>query len=131
MNTRWVGLLLIRDKKLLVVKERGKSFFVLPGGKIDEGESPLDALKRELEEELDVETLNIKKYNSYDLQGKSKKYVINFTVYKGEVKGNIQPVGDTEEILWLGKDYKERGIQLGAITSSGLLEQLIANKIVN
>lgn len=49
---------LIEDEgKLLVLKvETEKDFYwVLPGGKVEYGESPLGALHRELEEELSVE----------------------------------------------------------------------------
>lgn len=49
---------LIEDEgKLLVLKvETGKDFYwILPGGKVEYGEHPLDALDRELKEELSVE----------------------------------------------------------------------------
>ena len=38
--------------RILLVRKQGTEVFMLPGGKIGEGESLVEALKRELEEEL-------------------------------------------------------------------------------
>ncbi len=52
LNT--VGLLLIRDRKLLLAFSNNKKCYYLPGGKIDENESAKQALCREIKEELNV-----------------------------------------------------------------------------
>ena len=49
-----VGLLAIRQKKLLLAYSRNKNCFYLPGGKLDAGESPIEGLCREIGEELGV-----------------------------------------------------------------------------
>lgn len=57
MNTTIViaaALLLNPQGQTLLVRKRGTAFFMQPGGKIDAGEQPVDALARELEEELGI-----------------------------------------------------------------------------
>jgi 8-oxo-dGTP diphosphatase len=42
----------LRDGSLLTVRKRGTSRFMLPGGKLEEGESPVDCAVREAAEEI-------------------------------------------------------------------------------
>jgi 8-oxo-dGTP pyrophosphatase MutT (NUDIX family) len=52
MNTS--GLLVIRDNKLLLAYSNNKKAWYLPGGKVDAGETSIQALQREVLEELNV-----------------------------------------------------------------------------
>ncbi len=55
-NIRKSAAILLKDRKLLVVKEKDKEFFISPGGKPEPGESLEETLIRELREELGLET---------------------------------------------------------------------------
>lgn len=59
MKTIRVVAAIIRDKDKIFATQRGygefKDGWEFPGGKIEEGETPQDALKREIMEELDTE----------------------------------------------------------------------------
>jgi 8-oxo-dGTP diphosphatase len=46
---------IIKDRKALVEKSKTKEFFLAPGGKIEKGETPKQALVRELKEEVDID----------------------------------------------------------------------------
>jgi len=50
-----VGLIIIKERKLLLALSKNKACFYLPGGKIDQNESKEEALCREIAEELQVE----------------------------------------------------------------------------
>ncbi|MGE5106026.1 MAG: NUDIX hydrolase [Sphingobacteriales bacterium] len=54
MKLATAGLLVIQNRKLLLAYSNNKQCFYLPGGKIDEGETPTLALCREIGEELNV-----------------------------------------------------------------------------
>lgn len=49
------AVVLDEDGRMLVVRKRGTTTFMQPGGKIMPGESAVDALRREVVEELGVE----------------------------------------------------------------------------
>lgn len=55
MKLATAGLLVIKDRKLLLAFSRNKQCFYLPGGKIDPHETPAAALCREIAEELNVQ----------------------------------------------------------------------------
>ena len=52
MHLPTAGLLIIKERKLLLAYSRNKKCFYLPGGKIDTNETAIAALCREIEEEL-------------------------------------------------------------------------------
>ena len=58
------GLIVIKDRKLLLAFSNNKQAFYLPGGKTDQGESTENALRREVSEELDI-TLDPEKIHYY------------------------------------------------------------------
>jgi 8-oxo-dGTP pyrophosphatase MutT (NUDIX family) len=57
MHLPTAGLLIIKNRKLLLAYSKNKQCFYLPGGKIDDGESAMQALCREIEEELNVQLI--------------------------------------------------------------------------
>lgn len=48
------GLLVIKEKKLLLAFSKNKNAWYLPGGKVDVGETALQSIQREIKEELNV-----------------------------------------------------------------------------
>lgn len=54
MQLPTAGLLIIKDRKLLLAYSKNKKCFYLPGGKIDDNETAIEGLCREIEEELNL-----------------------------------------------------------------------------
>lgn len=48
------GLIVVKDRKLLLAFSKNKQAWYLPGGKIDAGETAIQAIRREVEEELNI-----------------------------------------------------------------------------
>ena len=82
--------IVVREKKLLVVRDKERKFWTLPGGKVEENESFLEALKREIREELpDLILTDIKTYREVlGITPHSKKKVRVIT-FLAEGSGSI------------------------------------------
>lgn len=55
MQLPTAGLLIVRNRKLLLAYSTNKKCFYLPGGKIDKDETAVEALRREIAEELNLQ----------------------------------------------------------------------------
>ena len=129
--TRWVGLLIIKNKKVLMVKEYDKDFYVLPGGRMEKGERPIDALKRELKEELGVGVKNTKEFGKYLLPDKHKGIARSFVLYTGVLIGEMVKGEEIEIIRWVDSHYKLESVQVGSVTSLKLFPELVLRKIIS
>ena len=121
--------LVIRDGKILVEKLLGDNrlFFTIPGGGIEEGETPEEAALRELKEECGLEGTIIRKLTEiYRLNGNTE-YVFEICVpenqipivgFDPEAPKHDQPIKD---VCWLSlaqMSEKDRAFMF----SYGLLE---------
>jgi 8-oxo-dGTP diphosphatase len=114
----------IKDRKVLFLRSKGRDMFYFPGGKREPGETDLQALARELKEELDI-----------DLKSETAQYVGTFKAlahgqkeptevqsacYSGEYDGKFAPQAEIEELAWLLRSDREKLTPLGVL----LLEHL-------
>ena len=91
------------ESKVLLFNVTGRSFYMLPGGKINELEESIDAIKREVKEELGWENLEYKFLGVSEELVNDKGYnnhQINL-IYKGIYKNKI----DKEEFKGLEGDW--------------------------
>ncbi|WP_343744909.1 NUDIX domain-containing protein [Chitinophaga sp.] len=50
-----VGLIVVENRELMLAFSKNKNAWYLPGGKVDAGETPLQAMQREIREELNMD----------------------------------------------------------------------------
>ncbi len=109
--------------RTLVVRKHGTSAFMQAGGKIEEGESALDALARELREELGFEL----DFDTTEYLGSFRAIAANEpdTVVRAEVFAlvtavELAPNGEIAELLWL-ESGDLSGIELAPLTRDTIL----------
>jgi 8-oxo-dGTP pyrophosphatase MutT (NUDIX family) len=99
-------------KLLLVARSRGKSTFYIPGGKREPGESDIDALSREVAEELSVKLLSktavFLGLFSAQAHGKSAGVQVDVRAYSAQFKGDLQADHEIEELAWFSMKDKSR-----------------------
>ncbi len=110
--------LLVQDRKVLAERSVGKPAFVQPGGKIEAGETPEQALVRELKEELtiDVDETDLELVGNYSAEAANhpgrRVHMHVFMVKKWH--GRIQASSEVEELLWLNSDIP-KDVTIGSI----------------
>lgn len=111
------GGAIIRDRHLLVTRSAGKDIFIAPGGKLEEEESVLEALAREMNEELQifVDTSTAEPIGSFYsiAAGKTDKKLRMDMFIINDYQGEIAPSNEVEEIRWINSVTE--GIEIGSI----------------
>jgi len=121
------GGIIIRDKRLLVERSIGKDFFIAPGGSIEKGETPKQALVRELNEEftIDVKSDDLQKFGCFHAKaaGQGDKIVRMDVFIVKTFTGEPQPSSEVEEIRWITSDVP-LDIKVGSIFEHEVIPRL-------
>jgi 8-oxo-dGTP diphosphatase len=97
---------LIRDDRgrVLLVRKRGTSAFMQPGGKIDAGEDDITALSREISEELGclVVPASVRPLGAFDAVAANEPgFRVEANLYHVDVMGAIAPSQEIDEAIWI------------------------------
>ena len=117
------AVVLDERERLLVVRKRGTTAFMQPGGKIEPGEKPIEALAREVREELGVgfalpkaEELGRHSAPAANEPGHS----VDAWLYLVSLDGEPQPQAEIAEMTWI--DLHAPGdIELAPLTRDTVL----------
>lgn len=94
--------------ELLMVRKRNSVYYQLPGGKIEVGESHLEALQRELFEEIGLvvmpgglEYLGVHETTAVNEGGtRVRGYIFKALLGAGDLHG-LAPMAELEEMVWV------------------------------
>lgn len=73
---------------------------ILPGGKLEAGESELQCLQRELQEELQTTALNPQRLGEFRGPAAGSSALLELVVYSGELAGEPVPSQEIAELVW-------------------------------
>ncbi len=111
--------------RTLLVRKTGTTHFMQPGGKIEEGESAIDALSRELVEEIGVE-LDVSTAEYLGLfravAANEAETVVLAAVFAMTVHHEVLAAGEIEELLWVDDaELDLAGLDVAPLTRDELL----------
>ena len=97
---------LIRDDsgRVLLVRKRGTTAFMQPGGKRDPGEDDIAALAREIAEELGCSMIrdSVRPLGEFSaIAANEPGWRVHACLYGIEVSGDIVPDREIDEMIWI------------------------------
>ncbi len=119
--------IIIQDRKLLVEKDIDKNYFISPGGKIESGETPEQALVRELQEEFTilVKPEDLEKFDTFSAPaaGQEHRTVYMYVFFVHNFTGQISHGHKVEQLLWLNSSIPVN-IKVGSIFEHQVMPRL-------
>ncbi|WP_426205968.1 NUDIX hydrolase [Pseudomonas sp. TWP3-1] len=98
------ALLIRPDGQTLLVRKRGTSAFMQPGGKIEADELPVHALARELEEELGllIDPTQATFLGQFSAPAANEPgFVVQAEIFQLSIDAQVSPAAEIEEVLWI------------------------------
>jgi 8-oxo-dGTP diphosphatase len=114
------------DGRMLLVRKRGTTTFMKPGGKRDGGENDLETLARELEEELGCRLVDAELLGRFTAPAANEAgFTVQSATYLTSVEGDIAALAEIEELAWI--DPAAPGdLRLAPLLTDAVLPALLA-----
>lgn len=128
MTTIKIAAAVIRDGNgnLLLVRKRGTQAFMQAGGKIEPDEQPVNALARELREELGIVMAQSTYLGSFSAPAANEPGAeVLAELFEVATDQEPVPAAEIDEIIWLRPDRSE-GIELAPLTRDIVLQNFAA-----
>jgi mutator protein MutT len=127
------GGVILKDRRLLVTRSAGKDVFVAPGGKLENGETPEEALEREIMEEVRVkiDVSRLEKLGTFQAiaAGHEDKTLEMNVFIIHEMFGEPIPSSEVEEIMWVNSQTKD--VALGSIFEHDVIPLLKQKNLID
>lgn len=127
------GGVIIKDRKFLVTRSVGKDIFIAPGGKLEEGETPTEALAREMFEEVQIQihTASLEVLGTFFAQAAGKEgQMLQMDVFViRDFNGEVSPSSEVEEIKWINTLTND--IKIGSIFEHDVMPLLKQRDLID
>ena len=130
-----VGTMFFKDMKLLIDKPRKRPTYQMIGGRVEKGETPLEAAIRECHEELGDEVvfdnLLLELVMEFDeIATSDGKTPIHFYVFKysGNLKGNLKTSDEIEAFKWFNSNDKQ--VRLSNTLKNEVIPYCLKNNLI-
>jgi len=128
------GLVVVKGDKLLLAYSKNKKAWYLPGGKIDDGESSLETLQREIFEELNI-VLNSERLKYYchitaPAYGEDPPIIMEQDCFLYQLNEKIEPKNEIGEVRFFDiKMYQSEPAQVPGVLL--VFDKLIKDKVLH
>ena len=116
--------LVIKDRKLLVVRTIGRTHYYALGGKLEQGETELECLAREVSEEVGCGVVEPQYYATFAGPNTDKTKFVVMICYLTELDREPKPCSEIESILWANTKTTE---PLGSLIREHIMPALLAD----
>jgi 8-oxo-dGTP pyrophosphatase MutT (NUDIX family) len=107
-----LALIYIRDRKVLFARTDGQDLYYIPGGKRELGEDDIQALTREIREELGsgITMGSLKFMNIFEAPAHNKPEgtIVKITCYIGTLDSEPRPTSEIKDIMFMGSDDEDK-----------------------
>lgn len=125
-----VAAAIVADGKVLLVSKRAApDVFYLPGGKPDDGETPLATLARELDEELGVALVEAEPFAVVEDEAALEGTRMEMHVFLATVLGSAAPRAEIAAFAWVAAAGDVPG-RLAPAIRNHVLPQLNAHRLL-
>jgi len=125
-KTRIVAMI-VQDERLLMEKGEDSIELWTPGGKLEEGESDIECLRRELREELCVDLVSakfFKEYHGFSFYNPDMRMIQR--VHIVTISGTPKPDAEIESVIFLSKeDFEQKKYPMIPINEEDILPDII------
>ncbi len=126
---------IIRDYKFLIVKEDKDEFWKNVGGKPLEDETPQECLKREIQEELNVQVIGLPVYFfscPITPTASDPKKTVKIVLYHVNINGEPKPSNEIQNLHWLSREeFINKELPLTLQMNDFIVPRLIEEGLIN